>query len=198
MEDEPATEILKATYRALCEHGYDDLTLRDVAAEADRSKASIHYYYESKDQLFVALFEYLSERLGEQVTAVDGATPHERLDAVFEVLLADADAPEQSLSTALFEVAVLAPHDDAIRERVEAFDELLFERFRAIVAAGVEAGEFDERIDPDVAAETLVTGILGAQVRRVVVGRSSDRVRAEMNAYAERQLIAGERSEVAQ
>lgn len=198
MEDEPATEILKATYRALCEHGYDDLTLRDVAAEADRSKASIHYHYESKDQLFVALLEYLSERLGEQVAAADGATPHERLDAVFEVLLGDADASKQSLSTALFEVAVLAPHDDAIRERVEAFDELLFERFRAIVAAGVVAGEFDERIDPDVAAETLVTGILGAQVRRVVVGRSSDRVRAEMNAYAEQQLVAGERSEVAQ
>ncbi|WP_225336455.1 TetR/AcrR family transcriptional regulator [Halomicrobium urmianum] len=184
MEDEPATNILEATYRALCEHGYDDLTLRDVAAEADRSKASIHYHYESKDQLFVALLEYLSERFVEQVTAADGDTPRERLDVLFGVLLG-ADASEKSLRTAMFEVAVRAPHDDAIRERLAAFDDLLFERFRAIVAAGVEAGEFDERIDPDVAAETLVAGVLGALVRQVVVGRSSERAYADMSAYAE-------------
>ncbi|WP_226013314.1 TetR/AcrR family transcriptional regulator [Halomicrobium salinisoli] len=198
MEDEPATEILEATYRALCEHGYDDLTLRDVAAEADRSKASIHYHYESKDQLFVTLLEYLSDRFVERVAAVDGDTPRERLDAVFEVLVSDAAASEQSLGTAMFEVAARAPHDDAVRDRLAAFDDLLFERFRSIVAAGVAAGEFDDRIEPDDAAETLVTGVLGAHVRQIVAGRSSDRLYAELNAYAERQLLAGERPEVTQ
>lgn len=39
MDDEPATEILHATSRVLCDNGYANLTLRDIAAEAERSGA---------------------------------------------------------------------------------------------------------------------------------------------------------------
>lgn len=41
MADEPATEILDATYRALCEHGYANLTLQDIAADAVPGRHSL-------------------------------------------------------------------------------------------------------------------------------------------------------------
>ena len=62
MDDDTATEILAATYRALCQHGYAALTVKDIAAEADRSKASIHYYYDSKENLFTQFLDFLYER----------------------------------------------------------------------------------------------------------------------------------------
>ena len=36
-------EVMEATCRALCEHGYADLTMQDVADESDKSTAALHY-----------------------------------------------------------------------------------------------------------------------------------------------------------
>nr|WP_082146618.1 helix-turn-helix domain-containing protein [Halostagnicola sp. A56] len=92
MADEPATDILEATYRVLCERGYTDLTLQAIAAEAETSKSSIHYHYDSKDQLFVAFLDELYDRFTSRVGSLDGDTPREQLDALLQSLLVtDAD-----------------------------------------------------------------------------------------------------------
>lgn len=58
-----------ATYRALCEHGYAELTMRDIAEESDRSKAALHYHYDDKEGLLVAFLDHIYasfvERVGE-------------------------------------------------------------------------------------------------------------------------------------
>ncbi|SEP09097.1 transcriptional regulator, TetR family [Halogranum amylolyticum] len=57
--------FLEATYRALCRHGYADLTVGDIAAEAERSKSLVHYYYGSKEHLFTEflVFEHTNSYL---------------------------------------------------------------------------------------------------------------------------------------
>lgn len=57
--DDPAEDIMGATFRALCEHGYADLTMRDIAEESDRSKAALHYHYDDKEGLLVAFLDHL-------------------------------------------------------------------------------------------------------------------------------------------
>ncbi|WP_135820157.1 TetR/AcrR family transcriptional regulator [Halostella litorea] len=198
MDDEPATEILEATYRALCDNGYADLTLQDIAAEADVSKASIHYHYECKDQLFIAFLDLLYERYTDRLDELAGDTPRERLDSLLELLLTDGDGSlHGEFRTAMLEVNAQAPYDAAVRERLADFDEYLHERLRAILVAGVEAGEFDDGVEPSLAAEFLVTAIRGAHTRQVAVGHSPDRLYATMTRYAERQLFAGDGTEVA-
>lgn len=85
MADDPAIEILDATYRALCKHGYANLTLQDIAAEADTSKSSIHYHYDSKDQLFVPFLDDLYERFTGRVDSPEGDTPYEQLQEILAV-----------------------------------------------------------------------------------------------------------------
>ena len=48
MPDEPREQVIRATYRALCAHGYANLTMRDIADETDLSKAALHYHYDTK------------------------------------------------------------------------------------------------------------------------------------------------------
>lgn len=197
MDEEPATDILDATYRALCEQGYADLTLQDIAAEADRSKASIHYHYECKDRLFDAFLEYLYERYSDRVTAVAGDTARERLYALFEALLTDdGDASQREFRTAMLEVKAQAPYDDALQDRLAEFDDLLFEQVREILATGVETGEFDERVDPVLAAEFLATTIQGAHTRQIATGHSPQRLYTTMTRYAETHLLTDDRAEV--
>ena len=191
MEDEPATEILHATYRALCEHGYANLTVQDIAAEADRSTASIHYHYDDKDQLFVAFLDYLYDRYTERLADAGGDSPRERLDALFEVSCrADPDGQQQAFRTAMLEVMAQAPYDDAIREGLAEFDTLLFERFQEILEAGIETGTFDERVDPAAAAEFLTATITGSHTREIATGTPSDRLYATVTQYTERHLLA--------
>ncbi|ELZ27561.1 TetR family transcriptional regulator [Halosimplex carlsbadense 2-9-1] len=197
MDDDAATEILAATYRALCDRGYADVTLGDIAAEAETSKGLIHYYYDDKETLFAAFLDFLYDRYTEQVGSVAGETPRGRLVALFETVLADGEGTAgEQLRTAMLAANAQAPCDDAIRTRLARFDEYLLDRVESIVADGVEVGEFDDEVDPAVAAEFLVTAIYGAHTRRATADRSSDRLAETMTHFAERHLVADGPTEV--
>jgi TetR/AcrR family transcriptional repressor of nem operon len=197
MVDDPATEILDATYRALCEHGYANLTLQDIATEADASKSSIHYHYDSKDQLFVASLDDLYERFTDRVDSPEGDTPNEQLDELLQVLLTtDAGPPLREFRTAMLELKAQAPYNSTLQERLTDFDEFLIEQLREILAAGMDDGEFDDDIEPARDAEFLATTITGAQTRHVTINQSSDQLYDTMTRYIERHLLADEQPEV--
>jgi len=197
MNDDPATEILDATYQALCDHGYADLTLQDIAAEADVSKASIHYHYGSKENLFTEFLGYLYSRYTAHLEP-DAETPRRRLFELLETVLADETTPDRPFRTAMLEVKAQAPYDDAIRDRLAEFDEYLYEQFRETIAAGIDEGTVDDRVDPEVAAQFLTTAVTGARTRQVSVDRSPDCLRESIERYVRSHLLAGERPGVAQ
>jgi len=199
MADDPATEILEATYRALCEQGYADLTLRDIAAETDRSKASLYYHYDSKDQLFVAFLDELYERFTGRVGSPDGETPREQLESLLQALLTtDADPSLREFRTAMLELTAQAPYNPTLQERLTEFDAFLFDQLREILAAGVNTGDFDDSVEPVRDAEFLTTTIVGAHTRHVAINQSSDRLYATMTRHIERRLLGDHRPEVAQ
>ncbi|MFY4813585.1 TetR/AcrR family transcriptional regulator [Haloarcula argentinensis] len=190
MDDDTATEILEATYRALCQHGYAALTVKDIADEADRSKASIHYYYDSKENLFAEFLDFLYERYTAKIAGVEGNTPREELDSLLDTVLTDGRrTPGQEFRTALLEIKAQAPYNDAFRTQLAKFDAALFDQLREIIAAGVETGEFDSAVEPAVAAEFLVTAITGAHTRHVATDRSIDRFNETITRYAETHLL---------
>ena len=199
MADEPASDILDATHRTLCEYGYADLTLQDIAAEADISKSSIHYHYDSKDQLFVTFLDELFDRFIDRIDTPEGETPHEQLDTLLQVLLTSDTHPDvREFRTAMLELKAQAPYNPALQERLTKFDEFLFEQFREVLAKGVTTGQFDETIDPPRAAEYLTTVITGAHTRHIAINQSSDWLYDTMTRYIERHLLADEYTEVAQ
>jgi len=166
----PTDDIMCATYRALCRHGYADLTMQDIADEWAKSKAALHYHYDTKRGLLLAFLDHLFESYTERVADPVEGTPHERLHALLAAALDPprADATRE-LRTALFEVKAQAPHDDAFRERLERFDSYLQAEIRGVVGAGAEAGVFAD-VDPDEIATLLVTLVNGAHSRRIVLG----------------------------
>ncbi|RLM34550.1 TetR/AcrR family transcriptional regulator [Haloarcula sp. Atlit-120R] len=175
MDDDTATEILGATFRALCQHGCAALTVKDIAAEADRSKATVHYYYDSRENLCGEFLDFLCERYTARILDVDGSTPREELDSLLDTVLTDErQTPGQEFRTAILEIKAQAPYNDAFRTQLAKFDAVLFDRFREIIAAGIETGEFDSAVEPAVTAQFLVTGITGAHARHVATDRSID------------------------
>ncbi len=66
---------MAATYRALCAHGYADLTMQRIADEAGKSKSLLHYHYGTKQELLVAFLDYLFDRFEARVAATEGDAP---------------------------------------------------------------------------------------------------------------------------
>ncbi len=192
MTDEDADPLMEATYRALCSHGYASLTMQDIADETDVSKAALHYHHDSKHDLLISFLDYLYAEFTGRVRDPEGATPAERLEVFIDDVLMPPELTDDeriALGTALLELKAQAPYDEDVRERLERFDRFLYEQARALVAEGVEVGEFRE-VDPDDTARFLVTTLDGADTKRVSVDQDIDCTRRMIHSYVETHLVA--------
>lgn len=134
--DDKSKAILKASARLFARDGYDRASMADIAAECSISKALLYHYYDTKEQLLIAI---IRDHLDELVTATDLPTegsPRGQLRALVGALLdcyRDADDEHQ---IQINELKKLPP------ERVEELLDLerrLVRRFSAAVAQAVSA-----------------------------------------------------------
>lgn len=190
MSGDTCDDIMAATYRALCEHGYAAVTTQDIADEASVSTAALHYHYDGKDDLLVDFLEFLLERFERVHDLRSGATADERLANLFDSVLGDADAGRSDFLAVMVELRAQAAHDEAYREHFDRSDRLIRERIAAIVRAGVGDGTFRD-VDPDAVATFLKTTLDGAMVAAATTDRADhEAVRAELDAYVRDRLLA--------
>lgn len=157
--------LLEAAYHTLCDHGYADFSLRKVAAEAGMSRGLVHYHYDSKEDLLVSLLEALVASFEDRFESMTDAPATDRLDALLEWVAFGptvAGRDGEDYFTAIFELRARAPYDPAIRGRLTRNYETVRDRCAAIVADGVDAGEF-RAVDPAQTATFLVTAVDGAR-----------------------------------
>jgi len=187
-------ELMAATHRALCEHGYAGLTTSRIAEEAGVTTAALHYHFDTKEDLLGAFLDHLLDRtqsrFEERITEDGTAGPVERLATFLDEIFAphtgeDADGAE----TALLEIKAQAPYDASFRRKLEAHDEYMRGVLRDCIAEGIEAGSVRET-DPDAAARFMTTVINGAHVRQVALGEDPALARAGLADYVETDLLA--------
>jgi AcrR family transcriptional regulator len=216
MEDpftEPADTreaILGAAFRALCEHGYADLTIKRIGEAFEKSPSLVYHHYDGKDELLVDLLGFLLEGFEAAVSrdAFD-LPPRARLDAYVAAMtdpdgVDDEHAPDGRFLAAMVELRAQAATDEAYREHFDRSDRV-FRRFleRSVREAAAEERPDDgasasapsrstDRVDPTAVAETLQTLATGAMFRW---STTTDRewtgaVREEASRYLSRTLPA--------
>jgi AcrR family transcriptional regulator len=189
---ESTSDLTEGTYRALCKHGYADVTMEDIAAETDRSKSALHYHYDSKHDLLISFFEDLLEGFTERLDAVEGETAYERLLSLIDAILfpPDDETPDKGFQTAVLELKAQGPYDEAFRRYLQEHDETLRAHVEEELAAGVENGEFRPDLDVEASADFLVTVFNGAQTRSVAVGRPIEETRETLRAHIDSMIVA--------
>lgn len=160
-------EIMRATYRALCEHGYADLTIKRIAAEYGKSTAAIHYHYDTKEDLLAAYLDYLLDRFVATIKDIETTDPDARLELLLDKLLVKPkEYPD--LVVSMLEMGTQAPYKKTFRERFQQHDEYVRYTLKAVINHGIDEGVFDD-VDATHAARTLMTIIDGARTRAVVL-----------------------------
>lgn len=168
---EAEEEVMRATYRALREHGYADLTVKRIAEEYGKSTAAIHYHYDTKEALLAAFLDFVLDQFVESIRDVETTDPEDRLALLLDELLVKPQS-NQDLSIALLEMRSQAPYKEAFRERFRQNDEYVRFMLKAVVNHGIDEGAFDD-VDADHVARSLMTIVDGARTRAVVLGELS-------------------------
>lgn len=141
--DETRAEIMQATFQALRRHGYADLSIEHISGELGKSKSLLYYYYESKDEVLLALLDHAIEEYVGDLDVDAETSPETALKQFLDTLLAPPTVqagPE--LIAVLLELRVQGVSDAAYRERFTRLDQRLHTTIEDLIEHGIEAGEF--------------------------------------------------------
>jgi AcrR family transcriptional regulator len=171
MGEETREQIMRATYRALCDHGYASLTMQDIADEGDCSKSLLHYHFDTKEGLLVALLAHLLERFEERVSPADSDPRTQLVELVDGFLFGDDRSVEEhrAFHAALLELRAQAPHNDDFRAQLAENDAKVHATVAAVVERGIERGRFRD-VDPERTAAHVLAAVQGARIRWVTLG----------------------------
>jgi len=159
-------EIMRATYQALVEHGYSDLTMQAISDEFEKSKSLLYYHYDGKADLLSAFLAYALNTFLEEIE-VESTDPQTQLETLIDRLVPETiDTETYQAQIALLELRSDAPHHPLYKEQYTTVDKTLQEKISEILFTGVETGVFTD-IDPEVEAELLLSILHGIRMRRV-------------------------------
>lgn len=190
-------EIVDATFAALCEHGYDDLTLQAIGEEMDKSTSLIHYHFDSKADLLASCLGAMLDEFLEDLESDPETDPAERLRRMAELVTGGPGGEGvDEFHTALLELRARAPHDEAIREQLVRNDRYTREHVADIVREGIERGQFRD-VDPERFAVLFRSAIEGAQSHNVILGEDApaDEAMAGIEELLLRELLVDDGSD---
>lgn len=151
-------QLLVIARRLFAAKGYDATSLRDIAEEAQITKAALYYYFPNKDALYErVVIESMASLLAEVQAAVARArTPTEKVRAF---LRASAESMDQRRdqwvagSNGFWQAGATGRRGLALQHRDE-YERLL----RRCIEAGVASGEL-RQVDPAMAGRLLLSGL---------------------------------------
>nr|WP_283102351.1 TetR family transcriptional regulator C-terminal domain-containing protein [Haloplanus sp. XH21] len=182
---------MRATYAALIEHGYENLTIQRIDEQFPKSKSLIYQHYDGKDEVLVELLEYLLDHFAAQMPQPATENAHDCLRNVLDFTLAPDPEPERAeLTNVMVELRGQSPHNETFRTYFTANDRRFREQFTDIIQRGIEEGVY-RPVDPEPVAEFILTAITGATSRRATTDDGADTaaVRAELDAYLRARLL---------
>lgn len=153
--------IIRAGQKRFALHGYDKTTNKDIADEAGLTTGALYHYFDSKQNLFMAVLREEDARVLEAfeqaVATVDGAVAklHAILDRAVE-LHRDDEYLSRFVAVAPIEIDRHPEFQPLIAEAMPPGAHTVRHFFDDIVAAGQASGE----LDPSVKHSAIVSMLL--------------------------------------
>lgn len=192
-EDAEGTQeaLIRATYHALCEHGYADLTIQRIGEHFEKSTSLIYHHYDGKDELLLDFLAYMLEEFEERVPREPSTGAVERLETIIDGMVAERHpAGHPEFIRAMAELRAQGANDDRYRDHFTRHDRFFRERLAEIVETGIDEGTF-RPVDPHRTAALLTTVITGSLTLQATTDEArAAEVRHGVQALVEATLLA--------
>jgi AcrR family transcriptional regulator len=140
-------EILRVAADVVAERGYQNAGLDEVAERLDLAKASLYYYFDSKQALVAACLDTAAAEVEKrlQVIVEEGGTPTETLRRLIveQLVFTTQDRPELS-RLFLRHLEWPPPLLDRIHGWLVRHDRI----WKDVIETGITTGEFAPTVDP--------------------------------------------------
>ncbi|KXP00070.1 TetR/AcrR family transcriptional regulator [Tsukamurella pseudospumae] len=176
--DERRRQIAEAVWRLAMRGGLEQVTLRQVATEADVSARLLQYYFGTRDQVLLGALEILNadaERQAKRRMDELGESPTIRTvvrGVLLEMLPLDQERRDRHTVYAAYFVRFLT--EPALASVAEAATSGLADLVTDLIAAARAAGQVVEGVEPAVEGAFLTAGAEGLQTRMLLSQLSSD------------------------
>lgn len=164
--------IMEATFRALSEHGYTDLRMRDIGEEMDLTRQVIHYHFDGKYDLLSSFLEHVIEQYEGSVEVEEGADPRTELDARIDQCLFGPEFEEFShwdRMKVYHELYTYAQNDGEHRDIFNDHYDRIRGSIVSVIETGIEQGEF-RTVDAELMGQLVTDVIHAARGRRISLG----------------------------
>jgi TetR/AcrR family transcriptional repressor of nem operon len=169
-------QILQVGTDLIARQGYTATGIDAVLKQAGVPKGSFYYYFASKEEFGLAVIDRFAARFEARLAEFldDPAhSPLQRIRNYLDAALARLDRIQCTRGCLIGNLGQeLADQNERFRARLDAVFAGWKGRFAACLHQARDAGELDADLDPEAAAEFLLSGLEGA-ILRVKVTRST-------------------------
>ncbi len=166
-------KILRSAENLFSHKGYHETSMDDIVRESGLSKGAIYGYFESKQDLFLALSERRVASIMDTIQS--GFSPNDsalkKLEKAGEFHF---NYIEQSIEICRMslECWVEAPRIASLQKRLDNRYEKAHRFIAEIIKEGIQKGEFRKDIDPDAVSSFLLATIDGLLLHRATTNQN--------------------------
>jgi len=165
--------ILDAAMKLVAELGYARTSMTRIAREAGIGRGTVYWHFESKDELFVGLFQRELDRFTQEMPALLEADlpPADKLEAMVAGFF---QTYEQAPSLTQAFLAVFTGVDVEMRSRFVAMAVDLYAQFNGLITDLLEDGKDRGQVRPDLdspIAAAAIVALLDAMYLQVAFGQ---------------------------
>jgi AcrR family transcriptional regulator len=186
-----AEAILAAACRAIVRRGAEATRIADIAREAGTSTGTVHYYFETKEDVLLAALEWANEQPYIRMDDLLGreADDLSRLAVLLELSIPYPGRPREDWVFFL-ELWSRILHRPELLAAGESTDSRWRRYFYDVVRAGTGSGAFRPKAAPDEVADRLVALVDGLALKAVLGApwMTPERMRQLLLRFAAEQL----------
>jgi AcrR family transcriptional regulator len=163
--DDRRRELVLAAYQLIAEQGLENLRTRDIAARVRINISTLHYYFDTKEDLVAAVVDHMTELFRTiRAPLAPGASALEELRHQFTTQIYRRRV-EPALEVVVQEMMLRARRDEKVRARLELMLLGWNGYVESVIARGVRDGDFSRHIDPKIAAAVITSYSMGSNLQ---------------------------------
>jgi TetR/AcrR family transcriptional regulator, fatty acid metabolism regulator protein len=162
------TQITRAAYEIIAKNGYENITVQDIADRAGFSKGIVYYYFKSKDDVMVSLFNSIIAVIDNRFGEVRRETPDPRrqLENVIRISL---DIVNEHME--FYRVITVFWTQIHHKQFMNEINAKLFSHWRReiekILELGMARGVFKPTLVVHLVASSIIARVLGASLEYI-------------------------------
>lgn len=160
-------ELVQAAYQLIAAKGFEGLRVRDVAADAGVNIATLHYYFNSKEDLIRGVVEYMIHMfltLKAPIPVESSETASQKMQRIFLDLQYQLQQAPQ-MFVVFTELHLRSQRDPVMRVILRNVNEAWQAQIEAICQEGVHQGIFRPDLEVHRAASEVIALIKGISLQ---------------------------------